>query len=242
MNSRDGCPSAPRSRTAFGGDLVSGGVTSRTHCRHVGRSFARHVHGVEASKSICRIAFFSHVSAARHAALFEAASTSRNEMKVFHDRLDAQNLRSDFRAISHEPLRSTRENRCALRSYNGRAFGTARLFRDMFPFIRQVRAATDHAINATARLAGAEPSEFGNTKRALRNSVRDGARQARLHGNTGIAVANQTALANETSAHEGVPPRRVPIQDGMPPITETAWSAAPTTWPGMASVVETRDG
>ena len=34
----------------------------------------------------------------------------------------------------------------------------------MFPLVRQVRAATDHAINATARLAGAEPLTFPNTE------------------------------------------------------------------------------
>ncbi len=75
-------------------------------------------------------------------------------MKVFHDRLDAQNLRSDFRAISHEPLRSTRESRCALRSQKDRAFGTARcaaVSRHVSVYC-QVRAATDHQpVNATAK-------------------------------------------------------------------------------------------
>jgi hypothetical protein len=40
----------------------------------------------------------------------------------------------------------------------------ARLFPDMFPLLRQVRAATDHAVSATARLAGAEPLVFPNTE------------------------------------------------------------------------------
>src|SRR6202451_4536612 len=40
----------------------------------------------------------------------------------------------------------------------------ARLFPDMFPLVRQVRAATDHAVNATARLAGVEPPAFANTE------------------------------------------------------------------------------
>jgi hypothetical protein len=31
-----------------------------------------------------------------------------------------------------------------------------RLYPDMFPLVRQLRAVTDHAISATARLAGAE--------------------------------------------------------------------------------------
>lgn len=39
-----------------------------------------------------------------------------------------------------------------------------RLSPDMFPLLRQVRAATDHAVNATARLAGVEPPTFANTE------------------------------------------------------------------------------
>jgi uncharacterized protein len=40
----------------------------------------------------------------------------------------------------------------------------ARLFPDMFPLARQVRAATDHAVNASARLAGVDPPVFANTE------------------------------------------------------------------------------
>ena len=40
----------------------------------------------------------------------------------------------------------------------------ARLFPDMFPLARQVRAATDHAINACGRLAGVELPTFANTE------------------------------------------------------------------------------
>jgi hypothetical protein len=39
-----------------------------------------------------------------------------------------------------------------------------RLAPDMFPLLRQVRAATDHAINACGRLAGAELPSFANTE------------------------------------------------------------------------------
>jgi len=42
-----------------------------------------------------------------------------------------------------------------------------RLAPDMFPFVRQVRAATDHAVNAGARLAGLEPPSFGNTESSI---------------------------------------------------------------------------
>src|ERR1700691_4465360 len=46
---------------------------------------------------------------------------------------------------------------CEAKKIEPSALLNARLFPDMFPLARQVRAATDHAVNATARLAGAEP-------------------------------------------------------------------------------------
>ncbi len=42
-----------------------------------------------------------------------------------------------------------------------------RLFPDMFPLLRQVRAASDHAINGTARLAGVEPLVLANTEASI---------------------------------------------------------------------------
>jgi hypothetical protein len=42
-----------------------------------------------------------------------------------------------------------------------------RLAPDMYPLVRQVRAATDHAISATARLAGAELLMFPNTEESF---------------------------------------------------------------------------
>jgi len=42
-----------------------------------------------------------------------------------------------------------------------------RLAPDMFPLVRQVRAATDHAINACGRLAGAEMPSFANTETTI---------------------------------------------------------------------------
>src|SRR5262245_45957599 len=42
-----------------------------------------------------------------------------------------------------------------------------RLAPDMFPLVRQVRAATDHAINACGRLAGAEMPSFANTEASI---------------------------------------------------------------------------
>ena len=42
-----------------------------------------------------------------------------------------------------------------------------RLAPDMFPLVRQVRAATDHAINACGRLAGADMPSFSNTETTI---------------------------------------------------------------------------
>src|SRR6202142_3142849 len=53
---------------------------------------------------------------------------------------------------------------CEAKKIEPAALLNARLFPDMFPLVRQVRAATDHAVNATARLAGAEPLAFANTE------------------------------------------------------------------------------
>jgi hypothetical protein len=42
-----------------------------------------------------------------------------------------------------------------------------RLAPDMFPLLRQVRAATDHAINACGRLAGVELPSFANNEASI---------------------------------------------------------------------------
>jgi hypothetical protein len=42
-----------------------------------------------------------------------------------------------------------------------------RLAPDMFPLVRQVRAATDHAINACGRLAGVEMPSFANSEASI---------------------------------------------------------------------------
>jgi hypothetical protein len=46
---------------------------------------------------------------------------------------------------------------CAERKIDPSALITARLFPDMYAFGRQIQAATDHAKNVTAKLAGIEP-------------------------------------------------------------------------------------
>jgi uncharacterized protein len=46
---------------------------------------------------------------------------------------------------------------CEAKKIEPSALLTMRLFPDMFSLTRQIRAATDHAVNATARLAGGEP-------------------------------------------------------------------------------------
>src|SRR6202140_2189280 len=60
---------------------------------------------------------------------------------------------------------------CEAKKIDPSALLNARLFPDMFPLVRQVRAATDHAVNATARLAGAEPLAFANRKPVLPRSA-----------------------------------------------------------------------
>jgi len=47
------------------------------------------------------------------------------------------------------------------------ALVNARLFPDMFPLVRQVRAATDHAANACGKLAGVEPPKFENKETTI---------------------------------------------------------------------------
>jgi hypothetical protein len=42
-----------------------------------------------------------------------------------------------------------------------------RLAPDMFPLVRQIRAATDHAANTAARLSGKEPLKFANDETTL---------------------------------------------------------------------------
>src|ERR1700730_13259953 len=44
---------------------------------------------------------------------------------------------------------------------------STRLYPDMFPLVRQVRAATDHAISACGRLAGVELPTFANTENSI---------------------------------------------------------------------------
>jgi uncharacterized protein len=46
---------------------------------------------------------------------------------------------------------------CEAKKIDPAALLTARLFPDMFSLARQVRAASDHAVSCTARLAGGEP-------------------------------------------------------------------------------------
>jgi hypothetical protein len=43
----------------------------------------------------------------------------------------------------------------------------ARLFPDMFPLVRQVRAVTDHAVSACSKLAGVEPPQFTNSEATI---------------------------------------------------------------------------
>lgn len=53
---------------------------------------------------------------------------------------------------------------CEAKKIDPQALLGARLFPDMFPLLRQVRAATDHATGTMARLAGNEPITFANNE------------------------------------------------------------------------------
>jgi hypothetical protein len=48
----------------------------------------------------------------------------------------------------------------------------ARLFPDMLPMVKQVQIATDHAKGAVARLAGAEPPRYEDTRATFRRTAR----------------------------------------------------------------------
>ena len=51
---------------------------------------------------------------------------------------------------------------CEAKKIEPAALLNMRLYPDMYPLVRQVRAVTDHAISGTARLAGAELITFPN--------------------------------------------------------------------------------
>ena len=53
---------------------------------------------------------------------------------------------------------------CEAKKVEPAALLNMRLAPDMYTLVRQVRSATDHAINGTARLAGVEPIAFPNTE------------------------------------------------------------------------------
>lgn len=53
---------------------------------------------------------------------------------------------------------------CEAKKIEPSALLGARLFPDMFPLSRQVRAATDHAVNASARLAGVDPPALATSE------------------------------------------------------------------------------
>ncbi len=67
---------------------------------------------------------------------------------------------------------------CDAKKIDPSALLSARLFPDMFPLARQVRAASDHAVSATARLAGGEPptlpgneASFADLKERLAKAI-----------------------------------------------------------------------
>ena len=68
---------------------------------------------------------------------------------------------------SLDGLLSKAESHAEGRKIDPAALLQARLFPDMFPLLRQVRTATDHAVNAAARLAGKELPKFANDETTI---------------------------------------------------------------------------
>jgi hypothetical protein len=56
---------------------------------------------------------------------------------------------------------------CEARKIDPKVLLDTRLYPDMFPLVRQVRAATDHAVNACGRLAGVDLPAFANTEGSI---------------------------------------------------------------------------
>ena len=56
---------------------------------------------------------------------------------------------------------------CDAKKVDPAFFLNDRLCADMFPLVRQVRAATDHAVNACGKLADAEPPKFDNSETSI---------------------------------------------------------------------------
>lgn len=56
------------------------------------------------------------------------------------------------------------EAHCEAKKLDQSYFMALRFYPDMFPFVRQVRAATDHALNACARPAGLDLPKFENNE------------------------------------------------------------------------------
>ena len=75
----------------------------------------------------------------------------------------------DLRAVPHQPLGRARQGGGLCRGEEDRpsVLLNTRLAPDMFPLVRQVRAATDHAVNACGRLAGVELPTFANTEASI---------------------------------------------------------------------------
>jgi hypothetical protein len=56
---------------------------------------------------------------------------------------------------------------CEAKKIDPKVLLESRLYPDMFPLVRQVRAATDHALNACGRLAGADLPSLANTEASI---------------------------------------------------------------------------
>jgi hypothetical protein len=88
-----------------------------------------------------------------------------------NDRFDVQRFCSGLYATPQRPEYGSRKaaSWAAARKVNETDLLNMRLSPDMFNLARQVRAATDHALNAAARLSGKEPLKFANDETTIPN-------------------------------------------------------------------------
>jgi len=93
-----------------------------------------------------RVAAPAPITCARYRGCFMTVSMYKISVPIFVQFLTALSAVLD-KTAAH----------CEAKKIDAAALLTARLSPDMYPLARQVRAASDHAVNATARLAGAEP-------------------------------------------------------------------------------------
>ena len=120
----------------------------------------------------------------------------------------------------------------------------ARLFPDMFPLVRQVRAATDHAINACGRLAGVKLPTFANTEASIPRARRKRVAKTIDRQISRIRLSDKTSrlcfrvqrhLPATTSCSEWRRARQAGLHgNAAPALAAGEWGSSPASMPVMA--------